>query len=146
MDSILLVATMAARRVAIACPSVRSVIELEGLTVVPGSGPHVAGLTALRSRVITVIDCRKSLGIAEAPPCSEAPQAIVVQYEGHDYALVVDTVDDVIEAGGASAKIHAALGDGWDRVALGMVETPVGLLLMVDPGALIAGMPESLAA
>ena len=31
------------------------------------------------------------------------------------------------------------MGDGWERVALGMVETEEGPLLLVDVAALIAG-------
>jgi purine-binding chemotaxis protein CheW len=45
----------------------------------------------------------------------------------------------VVEALSEPAAIRAAMGDGWERVSLGMVETEEGPLLLVDVAALIAG-------
>jgi purine-binding chemotaxis protein CheW len=45
---------------------------------------------------------------------------------------VVETLSD-------PAPVRAAMGDGWERVSLGMVETEAGPLLLVDVAALIAG-------
>jgi purine-binding chemotaxis protein CheW len=39
------------------------------------------------------------------------------------------------------APVRAAMGEGWERVALGMVETEEGPLLLVDVAQLIAGTP-----
>ena len=63
----------------------------------------------------------------------------VVELDGHNYALTVDAVEDVVEALSEPAAIRAAMGDGWERVSLGMVETEEGPLLLVDVAALIAG-------
>ena len=65
--------------------------------------------------------------------------AIVGPSGGHAYALLVDDVEDVVEASGAVSPVGAPLGHGWDRVALGMVEAEGELFLLVDPHALIAG-------
>ena len=53
--------------------------------------------------------------------------------------LLVDDVEDVVEASAPPQPVSAPLGAGWDRVALGMVEAEGELFLLVDPHALIAG-------
>ena len=136
---LLLIVTIAGQRVAVAADAVESVVELDTLIHVPRAQPHVAGLSALRSRVLTVIDCRRSLELG-ASDCSEGiREAAVVELEGHHYALIVDAVEDVVEALSEPTAVRAAMEAGWERVSAGLVETESGPLLMVDVAALIAG-------
>ena len=137
MAELLLIARLAGRRIAFPAAEVEAVVELEGLSPAPRALPHVAGLSALRSRVLTVID---SLAALEAGQTESAVRdAIVVTSGGHTYALLVEEVEDVIEASAPPAPAKASLGAGWDRVALGMVEAEGELLLLVDPHQIIAG-------
>jgi purine-binding chemotaxis protein CheW len=138
MGDLLLIVTIAGERVAIPAADVESVVEIEGLTVVPRVARHVAGLSALRSRVLTVIDCFAALELGRAAP-KEMREAIVVETDGHPYALVVDSVEDVMEASGDVKPVRTSLSGGWRRVAKGMVEAEGDLLLLVDTQALIAG-------
>lgn len=139
MNELLLVVFIAGERVALPAAAVESVVELDTLIPVPRAAPHVAGLSALRSRVLTVIDCVRSL----EPGSGAAPQAIreaaVVELDGHHYALIVDLVEDVIEAQSEPTPVRAAMGAGWERASVGMVETEGGPLLLVDVAALVAG-------
>ena len=50
-----------------------------------------------------------------------------------------DHVEDVVEALSEPTPVRAAMGDGWERVSQGMVETEEGPLLLVDIAALVAG-------
>ncbi|HYI47001.1 MAG TPA: chemotaxis protein CheW [Allosphingosinicella sp.] len=137
MAELLLIARLAGRRIAFPAAEVEAVVELEGLTPAPRAAPHVAGLSALRSRVLTVID---GLAALEAGRFGELGRdAIVVLSGGHTYALMVEEVEDVIEAEAPPSPVKAPLGAGWDRVALGTVEAEGELYLLVDPHALIAG-------
>ncbi len=145
MAELLLIARIAGRRVAFPASQIEAVVELEGLTPVPGAAPHIAGLSALRSRVLTVIDSRAALELAHAAP-GEALEAIVVPSGGHTYAVLVEAVDDVVEAGGDPSPFQAPAGAGWDRVATGMIEAEGELLLFADPHSFIAGPPLSVAA
>ena len=61
MNELLLIVTIAGSRVAFPAAKVESVVELDALSPVPRAAPHIAGLSALRSRVLTVIDCQRSL-------------------------------------------------------------------------------------
>ncbi len=145
MNSLLLIVTIAGQRVALAAASVESVVKLEMLTPVPRASPHIAGLSALRSRVLTVIDCMRSLELGATPCSGGVREAAVVEFEGHHYALLVDGVEDVVEALSAAAVVRAVMSPCWERVSNGMVETAEGPLLLVDVVALIAG-PEARAA
>lgn len=144
MDGLLLIITLAGERVAIRADAVESVVEVDGLTPVPRAAGHVAGLAALRSRVLTVIDSRASLELP-ATVIDGAAEAIVIEAEGHPYALLVDGVEDVFEYEGEVQPIRTSLDSGWRRVAQGMVEADGAMLLLVDSHALLAG-PATLAA
>lgn len=140
MNQLLLIVTIAAQRVAIPAAAVESVVELDTLIPVPRAAPHVAGLSALRSRVLTVIDCMRSLELGVTDCSNGIREAAVVELDGHHYALIVDVVEDVVESMSDPAPVRAAMGPGWERVSQGMVETEVGPLLLVDVAALISGV------
>lgn len=138
MNQLLLIVTIAGSRVAFPAARVESVVELDALSPVPRAAAHVAGLSALRSRVLTVIDCQRSLELGTTD-VSGIHEAAVVEVDGHHYALTVDAVEDVVEALSEPQPVRAAMEMGWDRVGLGMIETEEGPLLFIDIDALIAG-------
>ena len=140
MNELLLIVSIAGSRVALPAAAVESVVELEALIAVPRAPDHLAGLSALRSRVLTVIDCQRSLelGTTELND-GNLHEAAVVELDGHHYALTVDAVEDVVEALSEPSPVRAAMGAGWERVSKGMVETEEGPLLLVDIAAIVAG-------
>jgi purine-binding chemotaxis protein CheW len=139
MNELLLIVSIGEQRVALPAAAVESVVELDTLIPVPRAPPHVAGLSALRSRVLTVIDCLRSLELGVSD-CSEGiREAAVVELDGHHYALIVDVVEDVVEALSDPSPIRAAMEAGWERASVGMVETETGPILLVDVAALISG-------
>jgi purine-binding chemotaxis protein CheW len=146
MNELLLVVTIADERVALPAAAVESVVELDTLIPVPRAAAHVAGLSALRSRVLTVIDCKRSLELGTSDCSNGIREAAVVEFDGHHYALIVDLVEDVVEALSDPAPVRASMAAGWDRVAQGMIDTESGPLLLVDVAGLIAGASELKAA
>ncbi len=141
MTELLLIATIADRKVGIRATAVNSVIALDNVTPVPRVPDHIPGLTALRSRALTVIDCARSLGLAEPVDVAGAAEcnAAVIEHDGHLYALLVDDVSDVMETRSELAPVPGRLTDGWQRCGLGMIETDVGPVLLLDIGSLIDG-------
>jgi purine-binding chemotaxis protein CheW len=139
MNELLLIVTIGGQRVALPAAAVESVVELESLIPVPRAAPHVAGLSALRSRVLTVIDCMRALDLGVTDVSDGIREAAVVELEGHHYALIVDSVEDVVEATADPTPVRAAMEPGWDHVSLGMVETDEGALLLIDVAALVEG-------
>jgi purine-binding chemotaxis protein CheW len=138
MAELFLIARLGGRRVAFPATSIEAVVGLEGITPTPCAAPHVAGLAALRSRVLTVIDGLAALDLGCAA-AAEARDAIVIPCDGHTYALIVEEIEDVIEADAPPVALAAPVGAGWDRVAIGTVEVGSELFLLVDPYLLIAG-------
>lgn len=138
MAELLLIVRLGGERIALPAADVDSVVEIEALTPVPGAAPHVAGLAALRSRVLTVIDCLASLDPSRSIPAG-ATEAVMTVVDGHPYALLVDAVEDVVEASGERQPAAASLAGGWRRIGRATVEAEGNLLLLADIEALIAG-------
>jgi len=136
MTILVLIVGLAGERVAIRAADVESVVEIAGITPVPGAPAYVVGLAALRSRVVTVIDGAAALGAAAPTPVRAAAVATV---DGHAYALLVDSVEDVVETSGDSRPLPGAIAGEWSRVARESVEAEGDLLLLVDVAALVAG-------
>jgi purine-binding chemotaxis protein CheW len=144
MTELLLIVRLAGARIAIRAGQVESVVEVEALTPIPRAANHVAGLAALRSRVLTAIDCLASLELGHSSATGPR-DAIVVEVEGYPYAMIVDSVEDVLEFSGEVRPVRTSLAPGWRRVAAGMVDVQGDLLLLVDAAALLAG-PTAVAA
>lgn len=146
MNKLLLIVKIAGERVALPATAVESVVELDTIIPVPRAAAHVAGLSALRSRVLTVIDCVRSLELDKGDCSNGIREAAVVELDGHFYALIVDLVEDVVEAFSDPVPVRASMGTGWERVSQGMVECESGPLLLIDVSALIAGAETRAAA
>jgi|GEM_PF-103246 len=142
MNDLLVMTEIAGRRAAFRAVEVQSVLEIENVSSIPRAPDFIAGLTAMRSRSLTVVNCRKSLGL----PAENAPdsRAAVVEIDGHLYALQVDKVEDVTEAKSAPVPINGGFGEAWERVALGMVETAEGPALLIDIAQMVAGPPAEM--
>jgi chemotaxis signal transduction protein len=97
----------------------------------------------MRSQSLTVIDCCRATG--QESQRERGERSPVVEVDGHSYALLVDSVDDVIETQSEITPVAGGFGAEWERVALGMVETDRGPTLLVDIRQLIQG-PAALAA
>lgn len=146
MNELLLIVVIAGQKVALRADDVQSVIELDMLTPVPCAPPHVAGLSALRSRVLTVIDSQCALGLGRCANRDPGARAAVILHDGHAYALLLDSVQDVARARSEPASVCAQLQGNWATMSCGMVETDEGPLLLIDAGALVAGPDELRAA
>lgn len=144
MENLYLIATIAGQPVAIRAAMVDSVVDLGPIAPAPLAPSHVAGLAALRSKVLTVICCECSLGLADTP--SSTRRAVVVSIDGHYYGLLVGSIEDARIIDEAPRPIRARLEPGWTRVALGMLEYESEALLLIDPERIIAGVDEALAA
>lgn len=138
MNQLVLITQIAGRRCAMAAEDVRSVIDLGTIAPVPRAPAFIAGITALRSQALTVIDCRLALGLADGlRPCD--PRAAVVAAGGHFYALMVDAIEDIATALTPPGQIPGGFGAGWQRASHGLIETGNGPALLINLPALIAG-------
>jgi len=144
-EKLLIILQIAGRRCALSALDVRSVIETGAITPIPRAPAWIAGITALRSQALTVIDCRRALGLGGGPADGDWPtdhRAAVVTEGGHSYALLVDGIEDITTAAGEAGQVPGGFGAEWSRVAIGMIETMAGPALLIDLPALLAG-PEA---
>jgi purine-binding chemotaxis protein CheW len=140
-EPLYLIGAVAGRRVAIDSAPVDSVIEITAVQPVPGAAPGILGLAALRSRVLTVVDCAIALGLdAAARPQGVPLPTIVLEIDSYLYGLVVDRVDDVITADHAMMAAGAPLGGPWSAVTAGVIEIAGSALPVIEPAAILAAM------
>ena len=78
MSALYVVFEVDGRLAAFDAADVQSVIEIEDIYPVPQSPAWVAGLTAMRSQSLTVIDCRLALELPAAETPGERPVDAVV--------------------------------------------------------------------
>lgn len=136
MNEPILLAQLAGRQIAFPAHKIESIIELGRVTPVPRSPDHIEGLSTLRSKSLTVVNCKRVLGIEDDEQHADGiRQAAVVKHGEHHYALVLDDVQDVVEPDGEPGDVLGGVGPEWARVAYGVVETEAGttLLMKIEP-------------
>ena len=143
MSALYVLAWIGAQRVAFDATRVEAVVDISMVVPVPLAAAHVLGLAAIRSQVITVIDCGVATGSA---PGSPTGRAIVTAIDGHRYALRVDHVDDVVSGSIRVADATVPLGPVWSVMADGVIETAGEFAVVLDPARLVATGPLSIAA
>ncbi len=142
MSELVLIVEIAGRRVALDTADIHSVIDVDQVTPVPRAPAFVLGLTALRSQALTVIDCQHAIDLSRT--CTSDPHgpAIIVNFDGHLYALRVDAVEQVAEALSDPVPVPGESGAGWANVSRGLIETPTGAVLLADIARLLSGFDE----
>lgn len=141
MNELMVMTQIAGRRCALRALDVQSVIDLGTVTPVPRSPAFIAGITAMRSQALTVIDARIALGF-DANEWPTDDRAAVVAVAGHSYALKIDAIEDITTSVGEPGQVTGGFGPEWERVAIGMIETSSGPALLVDLATLIHGPEE----
>jgi purine-binding chemotaxis protein CheW len=132
-----LVAHVAGRPVAVPAQQVGSVVDLGEIVPVPGAERAVRGLAALRSRVVTVIDTGLVLGLEPTP--EGVRRAIITRVDGHDYAVLVDALEDVAPFVRQSLG-GVALRHGWAHAGVGLIECDGEPVLIIDLARLLPGV------
>ena len=131
MNNLYLVARIAGTDVAIPTREVESVVSVGEIVKVPAAPSRVAGLFALRSRVVTLIDGAWIVR-GTRQPATPGATAIVSAIGGHIYGFVVDRVDDVLTIGPERIMASGGIAAGWSDVATGVATMEDRALLLVS--------------
>jgi purine-binding chemotaxis protein CheW len=75
--------------------SVREIIRVPEITVVPNAPEDIAGVTNLRGKIIPVIDLRKKFGVSDLEPHRQN-RIVVVELEGRLVGLIVTSASAVL--------------------------------------------------
>ena len=130
-----LIAHIAGRGVAIETAQIESVVDIAEIVAVPRAGSAVRGLVALRSRVVTVIDTGIALGLDPTP--DQSRRAVITRIDGHHYAILVDSLEDVAPFERLPLSSGLCLDNGWAVAGTGIVERGGEPMLILDLAALI---------
>lgn len=136
MKTLYLVAVIAGEQVAITAEQVDSVVKIRDAVPVPSAAPFIAGLFALRSRVLTLVDCQFFV-TGEQYDVADGQEAIVVKVGGYSYGLLVDSVLNVVSAKNGVEPLPGALPAGWGAIGTAILEIEGQTHLVVDPHLLV---------
>lgn len=120
-DNLFLFATIADTPVAVRASEIEAVVRLGDIVPIQRVPPHVRGLAALRSRVLTVIDIESRI-FGRAMTIERHPLAVVSEISAHAYGLLVETVSDICEAPGGIQPIQGRIDRAWAPFATALVE------------------------
>ena len=141
MNALYLFARLAGVNVAVAAGEVEAVVRLGEISPVPGMGAHIAGLSALRSRVLTIIDLAALIHGA-ASPRRDRGLAIIANISGHSYGMMVESVSDISNAPDGELPLRGQIDAAWAPFARAIVEKDgepcllISLASFIDAGAL----------
>jgi purine-binding chemotaxis protein CheW len=122
-ENLFLFATIAGTPIAVRASEIEAVVRLGDIVPIQRVPPHVRGLAALRSRVLTVIDIESRIfGQAMPMPIASRPLAVVSEIAAHTYGLLVETVSDICEASGGVQPIQGRVDRYWAPFATALVE------------------------
>lgn len=139
---------IAGRDVVLPASKVESVVNIAEIVAVPYVEPHICGLFAMRSKVVTLVDSQWYITGEKSDMTSNAMDSsigVVVSIDGHIYALLVDAVCDIFETATAPKKLPSSAGNGWDIFGDSILEVNDDTLLILEPENLV-GTRNSLAA
>ena len=120
---------------------VQEVMRKLETTPVPLSPTAVVGLINLRGQIVTAIDLRRRLGLAERPTDRE-PMNVVMRTDDGAVSLVVDEIGDVIEIDtDAFERIPDTMRGEIRELIRGVYKLNGQLLLVLDSAK--ASLPES---
>jgi purine-binding chemotaxis protein CheW len=75
---------------------VQEVIRHQKTTRVPLAAPEIGGLINLRGQIVTAVDLRKKLALADRGE-AQVPMNVVVRSDDGAISLLVDEIGDVVE-------------------------------------------------
>jgi len=125
---------------------VRDVLRPQAMTRVPLAPAEIAGVLNLRGRIVTAIDVRCRLNL---PPREGEDRGmnVVVDFHGEPYALVFDSVGEVLSLPAESfERSPPTLNPRWREVSGGIYRLDGRLLVVLEVERLLAFAKTTVAA
>ena len=121
-------------------------VNLEGVTIVPGSHPFVKGKMMYAGNAIAVVDIRGQLDMPDEP-CPPQAQVVVVQAGKTRIGLVVDALGEIPEVCMSRVDATSSILDGEESYVECIIKPDPQsgsreLLVVVDPERLVQRLVE----
>lgn len=123
---------------------VQEVIRAQVMTVVPQASSMVRGLINLRGQIVTAIDLRRRLKLADCD--NWEPMNVVIQTDEGAISLLVDEIGDVLEVSDDVLESPPSTIQGMVKEVITGVYKLEGQLLLVLDTAKTINITESSAA
>jgi purine-binding chemotaxis protein CheW len=138
MSNLYLLAEIDGTDIAIASDVVESVVRVSDYIPVPRVDPLVAGIFALRSRVLTLIDTQFAItGKQQIVPNNAL--AIIAEIGGFHFGLLVSSVKDVVTIHADQHEHAVKPGANWVNYTETLVKIDGKLVVVVCPSKIIEG-------
>lgn len=112
--------------------AVQDVMRYQNIAHVPLSPEVFAGLLNVRGRIVTAYNMRSRLGLSAYAEL-EKIMMVVVDFQHELYALMVDSVGDVLSLPMKNfEKVPANMDPSWRSVAAGVFRLEKELLVILD--------------
>lgn len=136
MAELYLIAHIDGCRVAINSSRIESIVQIPEVIFVPRANPSIAGLFALRSRVLTLIDSQYAVTGA-ARKWGKGCLAVVAEISGHHYGLAVDKVEDVVSISADQIQKSISPSAQWKSIISDIAQVGDHLVMILDPVKLV---------
>ncbi len=111
---------------------VQDILRPEDIAFVPLAPPEVKGSINLRGRIVTVIDVRVRLGLAENENL-ENNMGVTVEQKNELYTLLVDEIGEVLELNRKDNEpIPSTLDQVWREFAVELYKLETELMVVLD--------------
>lgn len=138
MSALFLIAHINGARVAINSENIESLVHVQEVIAVPKCDPSIAGLFALRSRVLTLIDSQY-LVTGKNRPVQKGALAVVAEISGHHFGLLVDSVEDVVTINVDHIENNIKPAKAWAPLITGTASVGGEMVMILDPARLVNG-------
>ena len=110
---------------------VQEILKIPKVTKLPKSSRHILGVIDLRGRVIPIIDLGKKFGIIA--DLSNSSRAIVVDIEGKQVGLAIDSVSHVIKVDSGDIAPPPPVVKGISgKYIVGIAKLTTGFVVILD--------------
>ena len=120
-ENLFLFASIAGTPIAVRASEIEAVVRLGDIVPIHRVPPHVRGLAALRSRVLTVVDIESRI-FGRTMALERQPLAVVAEIAAHTYGLLIETVSDICEAQDGVMPIQGRIDRAWAPFTSALVE------------------------
>ena len=111
---------------------VQEVLRDQEITPVPLAHPSVLGLLNLRGQIVTAIDARHRLGLAERTP-GQSVAHVIVRCDDEAVSLAVDVEDEVVAVDDeAYEPVPETVSRSIGSLLTGIYKLDAALLLVLD--------------
>ncbi len=136
MAELYLIAYIDGCRIAINSGRIESIVQIPEIIFVPRTDPSIAGLFALRSRVLTLIDSQYFV-TGNRQQLAKGCLAVVVEISGHHYGLAVDKVEDVVSISDEVIQKSISPSSKWKPIVSDIAQVDDHLVMILDPAKMV---------